>query len=86
MRMRDRAAMVCSASAAHALMRSAAPCRLPQQVYAKIDRPKGLVLFAQPKSPNTLLNDWSSDISSLLNMLEGTCHLIHKENMVHKIV
>lgn len=57
-----------------------------KQVYAKIDRPKGLVLFAQPKSPNTLLNDWSSDISSLLNMLEGTCHLIHKENMVHKIV
>ena len=56
-----------------------------KQVYAKIDRPKGIVVFAKPKTPNALLNDWSSDISSLLNMLEGTCHLIHKENMIHKL-
>ena len=56
-----------------------------KQVYAKIDRPKGLVVFAQPKTPTALLNDWSTDISSLLTMLEGTCHLIHKENMIHKI-
>jgi len=56
-----------------------------KQVYAKIDRPNGICVFAKPKDPNALLNDWSSDISSLLNMLEGTCHLIHKENMVHKL-
>ena len=56
-----------------------------KQVYAKIDRPKGIIVFSKPKDPNTLLNDWSSDIASLLNKLEGTCHLIHKENMVHKI-
>ena len=56
-----------------------------KQVYAKIDRPNGIVVFAQPKTPNALLNDWSSDISSLLNMLESTCHLIHKENMIHKL-
>ena len=56
-----------------------------KQVYAKIDRPKGIVVFSQPKTPNALLNDWSSDISSLLTMLEGTCHLIHKENMIHKL-
>jgi len=52
-----------------------------KQVYAKIDRPNGIVVFAKPKTPNALLNKWSSDISSLLTMLEGTCHLIHKENM-----
>ena len=57
-----------------------------KQLYAKIDRPKGIIVFAKPKTPNALLNDWSTDISSLLTMLEGTCHLIHKENMVHKLV
>jgi len=57
-----------------------------KQVYARIDRPKGIVSFQAPKSANALLNDWSSDIGTLLNKLEGACHLIHKENMVHKIV
>merc|ERR1712087_13103 len=57
-----------------------------KQVYARIDRPAGIISFTPPKSPNELLNDWSSDISSLLNLLEGSCHLIHKENMVHKVV
>merc|ERR1711968_38321 len=56
-----------------------------KQVYARIDRPKGIVVFAAPKTPNELLNDWSTDISTLLKMLESTCHLVHKENMVHKI-
>jgi 26S proteasome regulatory subunit N5 len=56
-----------------------------KQVYARINRPKGIIDFTAPKSPNELLNDWSSDIASLLSKLEGTCHLIHKENMVHKI-
>jgi len=56
-----------------------------KQVYARIDRPKGIVNFAAPKTPNELLNDWSTDISTLLKMLESTCHLVHKENMVHKI-
>jgi len=56
-----------------------------KQVYARINRPKGIIDFRAPKSPNELLNDWSSDIAALLTKLEGTCHLIHKENMVHKI-
>ena len=56
-----------------------------KQVYARIDRPAGVISFAAPKTPNALLNDWAADISTLLNKLEGVCHLIHKENMVHKI-
>ena len=82
------------------------------QLYARIDRPAGIISFAPPKSPNELLNEWSSDIGarsphpfiressvvgltctyftllltgSLLNLVESTCHLIHKENMVHKV-
>ena len=56
-----------------------------KQVYARIDRPRGIVTFQRPKTANALLNDWSSDIGTLLTKLEGACHLIHKENMVHKI-
>jgi len=56
-----------------------------KQVYARIDRPKGIISFIPPKSANELLNDWGSDISALLGSLEASCHLIHKENMVHKI-
>lgn len=55
------------------------------QVYARIDRPAGLINFTPPKAPNELLNDWSGDISQLLNLLEGSCHLIHKENVIHKV-
>jgi len=57
-----------------------------KQIYARLDRPAGIITFAPPKSPNELLNDWSSDISQMLNLIESTVHLIHKENMVHKIV
>jgi len=56
-----------------------------KSIYARVDRPAGIVRFAATKTPNELLNDWSDDISQLLNTLESTCHLIHKENMVHKI-
>lgn len=56
-----------------------------KQVFARIDRPKGVVTFARPKAPNELLNDWSNDIGQLLNLLESTCHLVHKENMLHNI-
>jgi len=57
-----------------------------KQIYARLDRPAGIITFAPPKAPNELLNDWSSDISQMLNLIEGACHLIHKENMIHKIV
>lgn len=57
-----------------------------KSIYARIDRPGGVARFAAPKTPNELLNDWSGDISTLLNTLESTCHLIHKENMIHKVV
>ena len=30
-----------------------------------------------------VLNSWSNNISELLSKVEKTCHLIHKESMVH---
>ena len=53
-------------------------------VYLKIDRPKGIVSFAKPALPETVLSDWSSDMDKLLGLMENTCHLINREEMVHK--
>ncbi|KAG0244500.1 PCI domain-containing protein [Mortierella sp. GBAus27b] len=54
-------------------------------IYAKIDRPAGVVSFAKSKHPNEVLNEWSQDINSLLGLIEKTCHLITKEEIIHSI-
>lgn len=48
-------------------------------IYARVDRPAGVISFQVKKDANQVLNDWSSDINSLLNLVEKTCHLISKE-------
>jgi 26S proteasome regulatory subunit N5 len=55
-------------------------------VGAKIDRPAGLVTFAPKVSAEATLSEWSSDLGSLLSLVERTCHLINKENMLHKVL
>ncbi|RCH87488.1 26S proteasome non-ATPase regulatory subunit 12 [Rhizopus azygosporus] len=54
-------------------------------IYARIDRIAGIINFQPKRDANQILNDWSSDINSLLNLIEKTCHLISKEEMVHSI-
>ncbi|ORX46523.1 PCI-domain-containing protein [Hesseltinella vesiculosa] len=54
-------------------------------IHARIDRPAGIITFQVKKDANHILNDWSRDINSLLNLVEKTCHLISKEEMVHSI-
>jgi len=54
-------------------------------VFAKIDRPHGIIAFKKVEQPSDVLNSWSSDIEQLLGLVENTCHLIHRENMVHKL-
>lgn len=51
-------------------------------VYAKIDRPSDIYRFNQGKSPETILSSFAQDVSTLLNLVETTSHLIQKENMV----
>jgi 26S proteasome regulatory subunit N5 len=53
-------------------------------VTAKVDRPEGVVYFQALKDPNELLNDWSQNLNSLMNLIARTTHLINKEEMVHK--
>lgn len=54
-------------------------------IYAKIDRPAGVVSFAKTKHANEVLNEWSQDINGLLGLIEKTCHLITKEEIIHSI-
>lgn len=54
-------------------------------IYAKIDRPAGIVSFTRKKPAEEVLAEWSSDVSTLLGLVEKTCHLINKENMVYGI-
>jgi 26S proteasome regulatory subunit N5 len=82
-----------------------------KMVYAKVDRPAGIVVFKKARSPTDVLTDWSgecmvvlwlqlglrvfisplcrflcaADISQLLSLVDSTCHLINKENMLHQI-
>jgi len=52
-------------------------------VHAKIDRPAGTIKFGQKTNYTDKLNDWGGSISKMLDLVENTCHLIQKEQMVH---
>lgn len=51
---------------------------------AKVDRPAGIVSFRTAQDSNEILNSWSVNIEKLLELVEKSCHQIHKETMVHK--
>ncbi|GFQ02660.1 26S proteasome non-ATPase regulatory subunit 12 homolog a [Phtheirospermum japonicum] len=51
---------------------------------AKIDRPMGVVCFQKAKDSNDILNSWAMNLEKLLDLVEKSCHQIHKETMVHK--
>eukprot|EP00708_Paratrimastix_pyriformis_P002657 GAFH01001408.1.p1 GENE.GAFH01001408.1~~GAFH01001408.1.p1 ORF type:complete len:480 (-),score=205.07 GAFH01001408.1:202-1641(-) len=53
-------------------------------VFARIDRPKGLVTFTRERQPADVLNEWSNDLSGVLAKVERVTRLIEKERMVHK--
>ena len=55
-------------------------------VYAKIDRPAGIVTFRPVKDANDILNEWSHNVTELMSLLNKTTHLITKEQMVHQLI
>lgn len=50
---------------------------------AKIDRIVGIVDFRRQMQPHDTMNEWSTDIKALLNLVEETCHLINREHVIH---
>ncbi|OAY80446.1 26S proteasome non-ATPase regulatory subunit A [Ananas comosus] len=57
-----------------------------KSLVANIDRPMGIVCFQTAKDNNDILNSWASNLEKLLDLVEKSCHQIHKETMVHKAV
>lgn len=52
-------------------------------IWAKVDRLDGIVNFNAQKHPNETLNDWASNLNTLMNLVSRTNHLINKEEMNH---
>ncbi|KAG8098958.1 hypothetical protein GUJ93_ZPchr0013g37664 [Zizania palustris] len=57
-----------------------------KSLIAKIDRPMGVVCFRTAQDSNGILNSWASNLEKLLDLVEKSCHQIHKETMIHKAV
>lgn len=55
-------------------------CKLvtDKTIYARIDRPAGIVTFKQKKNPTAVLNAWTTDIDKMLGLVEKTSHLVSK--------
>ncbi|KAJ9476582.1 26S proteasome regulatory subunit RPN5 [Pseudozyma hubeiensis] len=53
-------------------------------IFAKMDRPAGLVTFEKRKSNADVLNDWSADMNKLMSTLEKVTHLVEKEWAIHR--
>lgn len=54
-------------------------------IYARIDRPAGIVTFEKKRDADEVLNEWSGNMKSLLGLLERIDHLITKEEMMARI-
>jgi 26S proteasome regulatory subunit N5 len=54
-------------------------------IYAKINRISGTVNFKPKQDYGDKLNDLNFDLNKMLEKIETTCHLIHKENLKYEI-
>lgn len=54
-------------------------------LYAKIDRPAGVVVFARPRPAEEVLSEWAADLDKVLSLTETTSHLIQREYLVRGI-
>lgn len=50
-----------------------------KMIHAKIDRPKGIVVFRPPQQAMELMENWSSNLKELLKKIDGVGHLVHRE-------
>jgi 26S proteasome regulatory subunit N5 len=47
-------------------------------VWARVDRPAGIVTFTKPQDANDVLNEWSDNVHKVLELTEKLGHLIQK--------
>jgi 26S proteasome regulatory subunit N5 len=55
-------------------------CKLVTEktIYARIDRPTGIVNFKAQRKVGEVMNDWSRDLDKMLGLVEKTSHLVAK--------
>ena len=59
---------------------------LKKTIYARMDRPAGVITFRQTKDAGDVLNEWSTSLNALMMLVSKATHLIHKEEMVHGVL
>jgi len=52
-------------------------------LFARIDRLAGIVTFGKQPDAEDTLNGYASSVKELLALVENSCHLIQREEMVH---
>ena len=55
-----------------------------KELFARINRLDGIIRFKRKQTENELLNAWKADTDKLLDLVDLTCHQIHKEMVIHK--
>merc|ERR1712173_9927 len=55
-----------------------------KEIFARINRLDGIIRFKQKENENQILNAWKADTDKLLDLVDLTCHQIHKEMVIHK--
>jgi len=53
-------------------------------IYARIDRPAGIIRFGKLPTSEARLNGWAGSIDKVLDLVQETCHLIQKERMIQE--
>lgn len=56
-----------------------------KMIWARIDRPAGIITFRQKQNANQLMDTWSNNIKELLQKLDQTGHAVHRELVAHGI-
>ncbi len=55
-------------------------------VWARIDRPAGIVNFRQKRSAEDVMNDWSSDMNKMLGLVEKAWMAMNAEMAARSVV
>jgi len=54
-------------------------------IWARIDRPKGIISFRKRQNANELMDNWSSNVKELLTKLDQCSHSVHRELVANKV-
>lgn len=54
-----------------------------KMIYAKIDRPSGIISFRAPQNAMDLMESWATGIKTLLSKMDSVAQLTHRELVIH---